>query len=251
MEKQDKVKFVLVSTRSPGNIGSSARVIKNFGFKNLYLVDPHLHKKRDETEGENYFEKETKRMAYKSADILEHARIYRTFEEAVSECSLILGTDPNPPHYSRIVTPEEGAQIIAQGNGETAIAFGTESDGLSKKQISLCSYIIKIPTDESFVDLNLSHSLAIIAYNIFRNINNFEPCFQEEKPSAKLINELTSDLIEIGLFSEFIRDKDSDIANELRNIFFKSNLSLRSAGILRSFVKKAKNKLKRNNGFLK
>ncbi len=245
MEKQDKVKFVLVSTRSPGNIGSSARVIKNFGFKNLYLVDPHLHKKRDETEGENYFEKETKRMAYKSADILEHARIFRTFEEAVSECSLILGTDPNPPHYSRIVTPEEGSQIIAQGNGETAIAFGTESDGLSKKQIALCSYIIKIPTDESFVDLNLSHSLAIVAYLVFRQLNRLESHCNEEKPSIKLLNELTSDFIDLGLRSDFIQDRDSDIANEFRNIFIKQNLSLRSAGILRSFARRLKSKLKK------
>lgn len=246
MEKQDKVKFVLVSTRSPGNIGSSARVIKNFGFKNLYLVDPHLHRKRDEKNGETYFEKETRRMAYKSADILENAKIFRTFEDAVSECSLILGTDPNPPHYSRIVTPEEGAQIVAKENCQTAIVFGTESDGLSKKQISFCSYIIKIPTDESFVDLNLSHSLAIVAYLIFNQLNNIELHLKkEEKPSSKLLDELASDFIDLGITSEFTRDKDSDIADEFRNIFYKSNLSLRSAGILRSFAKKVKSKLKK------
>ena len=65
-DKKSSICFVLVSTRSPGNIGSSARVLKNFGFKNLHLVNPHLHKRKDEEEGETYFEKETRRMAYKS-----------------------------------------------------------------------------------------------------------------------------------------------------------------------------------------
>lgn len=242
-EKKNKIKFVLVSTRSPGNIGSSARVLKNFGFQNLYLVDPHLHKRRDEESGETYFEKETRRMAYKSSDILENSKIFNSFEEAISECSLIFGTDPIPPNYSRIVYPEEAAEIIAKENSETAIVFGTESDGMSKKQISYCSYIIKIPTDETFVDLNLSHSLAIVAYSIYRKICEPKADFSEEKPTMKLLEELTDDFLEIGVKSEFVREKDSDIANEFRNIFIKQNLSLRSAGILRSFAKRVKSKL--------
>ncbi|NMC00047.1 MAG: RNA methyltransferase [Thermoanaerobaculaceae bacterium] len=242
-EKKNKIKFVLVSTRSPGNIGSSARVLKNFGFQNLYLVDPHFHKKRDEEEGETYFEKETKRMAYKSFDILEKARLFNSFEEAVSECSLIFGTDPNPPQYSRIVYPEEAAEIIARENSETAIVFGTESDGMSKREISFCSYIIKIPTVETFVDLNLSHSLAIVAYSIYRKVNNTKISSDEEKPTIKLLEELTDDFLDIGVKSEFLREKDSDIANEFRNIFIKDSLTLRSAGILRSFAKRVRSKL--------
>lgn len=245
-EKENKIKFILVSTRSPGNIGSSARVLKNFGFKNLYLVDPHFHKKRDDEGGETYFEKETRRMAYKSSDILESAKLFNSFEEAVSQCSLVFGTDPNPPQYSKVIYPEEAAEIIAKENRETAVVFGSESDGMTKKQISLCSHIIKIPTDENFVDLNLSHSLAVVAYAIYRKLSPSVCSEKEEKPVMKLLEELTNDFLEIGFKSEFITSLDSDIANEFRNIFIKMNLSLRSAGILRSFAKRVKSKLKKN-----
>ncbi|MCX7829884.1 MAG: hypothetical protein N2445_02325 [Acidobacteria bacterium] len=240
--KQDKIRFVLVSPRSPGNIGSSARVLKNFGFSNLFLVNPHFHRKRDEEGKETYFEKEARRMAYKSEDIFERAKIFNVFEEAVSDCSLVIGTDPNPPSFSKIVSPEEAAEAIAEENCKTAVIFGTESDGMSKHQISLCSCMIKIPTDQNFVDLNLSHSLAIVAYSIFRKIETFQNIYEEEKPSIKLLDELTADLIEIGRKSQFIKDKDREMENELRNIFIKQNLSLRSAGLLRSFAKRIKSK---------
>lgn len=244
-EKKSRVNFVLVSSRSPGNIGSSARVLKNFGFRNLYLVDPHLHKKRDSKEGETYFEKETKRMAYKSYDILENAKIFKTFEEAISNSSLVLGTDPNPPHFSQVVTPEEAAKIVARNNCETSIVFGTESDGLSKNEISYCSQIIKIPTVENFPDLNLSHSLAIVAYLISREITNYDFKCYKEKPSIKLLNELTSDFLEIGVKSGFVPNTNCNIANELRNIFITSDFSLRGAGILRSLAKRIKSKIEK------
>lgn len=233
----------MVSTRSPGNIGSSARVLKNFGFKNLHLVNPHLHKRKDEEEGETYFEKETRRMAYKSYDILEKAKIFNKFEDAISEFSLVLGTDPNPPHFSNVLSVEDAAKIVAEKSCKTAVVFGSESDGLSKKEISYCSYIIKIPTVDNFPDLNLSHSLAIVAYLISREMNKSDFKYVKEKPSLNLINKLTSDFLEIGVKSGFVLDKNCNIANELRNIFITGDFSLRGAGILRSLARRIKSKI--------
>ena len=49
--------------------------------------------------------------------------------------------------------------------------FGPEASGLSNKDLSFSNYILQIPTSTKFKSLNLSHSLTIICYEIFRLIN--------------------------------------------------------------------------------
>ena len=72
---------------------------------------------------------------------------------------------------------------------------------------------------------------------------NFDFDDLKESPSINLLNELTSDFLEIGVKSGFVSDKNCDIANELRNIFITGDFSLRGAGILRSLARRIKSKI--------
>ena len=49
--------------------------------------------------------------------------------------------------------------------------FGPEASGLSNKDLSFSNYILQIPTSSKFKSLNLSHSLTIICYEIFKTMN--------------------------------------------------------------------------------
>ena len=49
--------------------------------------------------------------------------------------------------------------------------FGPEASGLSNQDLSFSNYIMQIPTSSKFKSLNLSHSLTIICYEIFKLIN--------------------------------------------------------------------------------
>ena len=49
--------------------------------------------------------------------------------------------------------------------------FGPEASGLSNKDLSFSNYILQIPTSTKFKSLNLSHSLTIICYEIFKLVN--------------------------------------------------------------------------------
>ena len=49
--------------------------------------------------------------------------------------------------------------------------FGPEASGLSNKDLSYSNYILQIPTSTKFKSLNLSHSLAIICYEIYKVLN--------------------------------------------------------------------------------
>jgi tRNA (cytidine32/uridine32-2'-O)-methyltransferase len=242
----ENIRFVLVRPRSPGNVGSAARALKNFGFGNLYIVDPRLHKNKDEIGEEPFFEKESRKMAWNAEDLLKKARVVNSLEEAITDCELVIGTAPAPPQNFKVLTPEEGAKMIAGAKGKTAVLFGTESYGLTQKQISKCNAVIKIPTHEDYKDLNLSQSLVLIAYLIFRETKAAVKTEDKEERIPQFMSEaLTQDFISIGMDSGFLKDPDSKIALELAHLFRNLNLNDRSAGLLRSFARTVKAKVKK------
>ena len=49
--------------------------------------------------------------------------------------------------------------------------FGPEASGLSNNDLSFSNYILQIPTSSKFKSLNLSHSLTLICYEIFKSLN--------------------------------------------------------------------------------
>ena len=49
--------------------------------------------------------------------------------------------------------------------------FGPEASGLSNKDLSYSNFILQIPTSKKFKSLNLSHSVTIICYEIFKFFN--------------------------------------------------------------------------------
>jgi tRNA/rRNA methyltransferase len=49
--------------------------------------------------------------------------------------------------------------------------FGPEASGLSNDDLSLSNFVLQIPTAKKFKSLNLSHSLTVICYEIFKLIN--------------------------------------------------------------------------------
>jgi len=236
-------KFVLVKPRSPGNIGSAARALKNFGFEKLVLVDPRLHDKKEP----HYFERESRKMAWNALDVLESAETFPTLEEAVADCGLVIGTDHDPQGYCKIATPEEGAEIIAGEESPVAILFGTESYGLTREELSKCDFVIRIPTDEKYRDLNLSQSLVLIAYLVFRARGGGSGDLKKkERPAPQIVREaLADDFMEIAMETGFIRQDDSKTALELSHIIRQAGSSERSAGMLRSLAKRIRAKLKK------
>ena len=63
----DHLCVVLVEPKGAGNIGSVARVMKNFGFGELRLVQPRA----------SHLGAEARNMAVSAVDLLERARVYR------------------------------------------------------------------------------------------------------------------------------------------------------------------------------
>jgi len=156
----DRIYVVLVEPEFSGNIGFIARVMMNFGFKNLILVNPKAS--LDDTA---YI------FASHADSVLDEARIISSLDELVSEFDFIVGTTSkvgSDYNVLRIpITPRRLAKSLADVEGKIAIMFGRESIGLTNKELALCDVIVSIPSSDVYPVLNVSHAVAIILYELF------------------------------------------------------------------------------------
>jgi len=154
----DKVRIVLLNTTHPGNIGATARAMKNMGLKRLYLVAPR-----------HFPNPEAESRAANAADILDTAIVCETLGDAIADCRLVLGTsarDRSIPH--QVLSPKECSDLVKQESVDTevAILFGEERTGLTNELIDQCHYQVMIPTSNDYPSLNLSAAVQIISYEL-------------------------------------------------------------------------------------
>lgn len=157
---KDNISFVLVEPKKHGNIGASARAMKNMGFKNLCFVrPPHIL-----TDEAGWY-------AHNSLDILENAEQYDTIADAVAQKALVVGIARRIGKKRGVVLPvDEGAKRIlefsAGSNNKVALLFGREDRGLYNSEVDECGFVITIPSNKEHPSLNLSHAVMVVAYEL-------------------------------------------------------------------------------------
>ena len=154
-----EISIVLVEPLHEGNVGFSARAMKNFGFSALVLVDPCPL-------GEL-----AKACAMHASDVLDHARTM-TLGEVFDGYPLIVATtggltksvcrSMRMPYYA----PDELRDQIRGVKGKVAILFGRENRGLSNEEVRRCDMICTIPASPSYPILNISHAVGIVCYEL-------------------------------------------------------------------------------------
>jgi tRNA/rRNA methyltransferase len=159
-DKGLSVRIVLIEPASEGNVGSICRAMKNFGFDDLWLVNPC--KLGDFA----------KAMASHARDVLEEVITVSTLDEALQGCDLVVGTTGKPGESMRqhirmpFFTPSELRTMLEDKSGRVAILFGREDHGLSAEELSRCDVVINIPASDEYPILNISHAVAIVLYEI-------------------------------------------------------------------------------------
>ena len=160
---KNKFGFILVKPQLGENIGACARSMKNFGFKKLNIVSPKFV-------FPNHKAKTTSVGAY---DIIRTTKVFDNTYDAISEFDIIISLsarrrDINKKH----ITFKNFFEILRKKkNSNIGFMFGPEASGLSNQDISLSNFILQIPTSKKFKSLNLSHSVTIICYEIFKYLN--------------------------------------------------------------------------------
>ncbi len=181
----ENLRIVLVATRNPLNIGAAARAMRNFGFQHLRLVNPYQVAFQEA------------RSAVGAKDILESAKEYKSLEEAVADCRLVVGTTSlghrELQHPLRSV--EYGGRLIRKrlASEPVALLFGSEKFGLSNDDLSYCHWLVRIGTHGS---MNLGQAVAVCLYELTRKASAPKPD-RRKAAAAQDLDRLTRILTEV------------------------------------------------------
>jgi tRNA/rRNA methyltransferase len=151
----------MVSTRNPLNIGAAARAMANFGFPRLRVVSPYDLAFREA------------RSAVGAAPLLQKAEDHATLAAAIADCRLVVGTTSighrGLQHPMRRL--EFGARLIkrALARAPVALLFGSEKFGLSNEDLSHCHWLMRIPTVDAGLSMNLGQAVALCLYELTRD----------------------------------------------------------------------------------
>lgn len=152
------VRFVLVHPRTPENLGAAARALKNFGQHEWTWIRPPW----------NPGDPRARTLAVGAEDVLASARLAGSLEEAVSDCSWVVGTSGRPTLRPRPLDPETFAAEASGRPGRVALIFGDERTGLGRADLSRCHALSRIPSDPRQPSLNVAQAVCVYAFALFR-----------------------------------------------------------------------------------
>jgi tRNA/rRNA methyltransferase len=159
----ENCRVVLVRPHYPGNLGATARVMRNMGLSRLVLVAP-LADPADH---------EARRLSAHGEEILDRARVVTELGEAVADCVFVAGTSARvggPGRRQSVGAPDEILPHLAAACAEqpVALVFGPEPSGLSDVDVTRCHYLIHIPADATYPALNLAQAVTVCLYELRR-----------------------------------------------------------------------------------
>ena len=206
--------------------------MSNFGFTRLRLVNAY-HVAFQEA-----------RSAVHAHEILHAAEEFPTLADAISDCSLVVGTTSlghrELQHTLRAV--EYGGRLIRKrlAAAPVALLFGSEKFGLSNEDMSYCHWLLRIGTEGS---MNLGQAVAVCLYELVRNATAPKP--DKRKPAAaEELDRLTQRLTEVLETSGYMHSPGEDA--KIRRLVRRLNLGVHDAevwlGMLRQINWKLKSK---------
>ena len=232
MSQHDFV-VILERTSHPGNIGATARAMKNMGMQSLRLVDCTNHCVSDAYTRSSGAE-----------DILHHAQTYSTLEQATEDCHLILATsgrrrsEQMPPTICARELPEYLRAI--QEKKRIALLFGNEQNGLDNNAIQQAHCQIIVPTNPRFRSLNLAACVQLITFQCQLEFDHAEP---QEMATNLATQAQYNAILETATKHAFDKKNDHLTSqNKLRQLLYRMNPTIDELNFLHGIIKRAANK---------
>ena len=230
---KSKFGFILVNPQLGENIGACARSMKNFGFKKLNIVSPKFF----------FPNQKTKVTSVGAYDIIKKTKVFETTEEAVNEFDIVISLsarrrDINKKHISI----KDFFKILKKRkNSNFGLMFGPEASGLSNQDLSFSNYILQIPTVRNFKSINLSHSVTLICFEIFKLLNKKDLTFKEKKikiSSKSKINKIVNYLINLLEKKNFFspKEKKRSMILNIHNFLYRLEPNDKELRILASII---------------
>ena len=230
---KSKFGFILVKPQLGENIGACARSLKNFGFKKLNIVSPKFI----------FPNQKAKVTSVGAFDVINKTKVFDNVNSAVSEFNLVISLSARRRDINkRHITMQDLSRILNKKKySKIGFMFGPEASGLSNQDISFSNLILQIPTSKKFKSLNLSHSLTIVCYEIFKNLNQklFIKGGNDIKISSKSkITSVIKYLINLLEKKNFFlpTEKKHSMINNIHNLFYRLEPNDKELRILASII---------------
>ena len=223
----NNISFILHKPQLSENIGACARGMKNFNFNKLTVIDPKPIFPNDKILATSVGAK----------NIINKTKNFESLEKSLNNVDIVIATSARFRNKNIKHIQLEDLKKINYKK-KVAFLFGSEASGLSNNEISYANYTLQIPTNPDFKSLNLSHSLIIIAQYVSAIINSKASSFKKskkvksasKKDIVAMANLCIKNLEDINFFKS--REKKPIMLENLRNIFYRMELSTKETRIL-------------------
>jgi tRNA/rRNA methyltransferase len=230
----DQFAFILVRPKSPGNMGATARALKNMGFADLRFVAPDRRDTRPELV-----------MAVHANDVYSTAQTFPDLSSALDGCTIAIGTTAHSGPYRQAALPirEAAAELAGLGAANrVAIIFGPEDFGLANEDLKLCQRLITIPANPAYPSLNLAQAVMLTAYELRLALATpSNPAVSEEFAPVSavqaMLDRMTEALLAIGFLSH---DNPDHIMFTIREIFGRAGLHPREVEIINGIARQVR-----------
>ncbi len=236
--------FILIKPQLGENIGASARALKNFGFNNLVITNPR----------DGWPNIKAKATSVEAIDIIKKTKVFNNTESAIKKFDIIFSfsarkRDINKKHLNLYDFLKILKKIHKKSIG---FMFGPEASGLSNIDLSYSNYVVQIPSSPKFKSLNLSHSVSLVCYEIFKQ-NKFKILKQsrfikkigKKGKITNLLNLIQKLLDKKDFFKP--KEKRNSMITNINNLFYRMEPNDKELRILASLLGTlGKNKKKHN-----
>lgn len=229
VEKFARVRTILVEPKYSGNIGQTARVLRNLGFSRLILVKPRC-----------IIDAEAEKMAVGAEDLLDAVEVFDSLKEAVAGSRIVVGTTRRKGVQRRnMLEPKTMAELLVPvlQVGEASLVFGPEDRGLTNEDLACCHWLATIPTASPKPSFNVSHAVAIFLYEVAYHLLFPLPRNMAKHENLEaMFDHLQEFLQHIG----FIHESDpARMMLLVRQMFFRAGLSEREVRTIRGILRQA------------
>jgi TrmH family RNA methyltransferase len=221
------LRIILVEPREAGNVGAAARVLKNFGFGELWIVGEHPQ-----------LLPVAGWWASGADDLLANARFVPTLHDALADAQLTVATTSMRGRTSPVsFTPRTLATKFAslRGDQTLALVFGREDSGLTREELMLCQHTAAIPTNDVFPTMNLAQSVCVFCYEL----SSIAPAPENRTlADAATVERLHQRARELLLRAGFLQDNNPDrIYDDVRTMVARADLDEREVTIALGIIR--------------
>ncbi|OUD13166.1 RNA methyltransferase [Thioflexithrix psekupsensis] len=242
LERLKQIKIILVGTTHSGNIGATARAMKNMGLSQLILVAPEAP----------FPSAEATARASGAVDVLQSVCCYPDLKSAIADSQIVFGTSARSRSLAwPMRTPRETAEEIFKHSFSVSLVFGREHSGLTNEELALCHYWVQIPTDEQYSSLNLAAAVQVLCYELRvqaltqisanNTLSLSDPL--DAPATAEAMNlfyaHLEQTLIDIGFLDA---QQPKQLMRRLQRLFHRAQPNINEVNILRGILTAIKNK---------